>query len=317
MTELLSVAAPLEDDQHISTGELNAMFDAQNPEIADREENREVSPTGSSLLRAAGRVNSFLEKRVINKAHSEALVMNEDHDAEVAMTNAHEEAIGMNDAESVAAYDRSFDAAIIENRDRDHEEALPMNKAFDKTERRDARAERLDEAKDRVRKLGRASWRKSKDAGLLVAGGALLASEATANAARSGAETVALGAMEAKDKASSVIETGALKTLYGIDKVQGIAASGKERVSDTTSAAKEALAYRKEAAARRKEEALTRKYARHAKWMNMKAAAKSRGQELIDRGKNTIDETRLNYRRTRSAGRMALQTFRDHRNFKG
>lgn len=319
----------------VSTATLEDMFN-NSPDAAEASDTREVSPTGASLLRAANRVNTILERRAINKAHGEAL--KEDRQRTKEATSQEDEAYRMNDR---------YDA-------------------------RAARTEKLEVAKDKVRGFGRKGLAFLKNAGLITLGAGLLAGEKSGRAIKSGAETAALYSMEARDKvvasAKSGAETAALHAMFAKDrvvdgatfakdtvklnaeaavavskyevgqKIEGAKAaiqSGvdtvKEKVTDTREIAGDMVASLRERLARRKEAALTRKYERHAKWMQFKSGVKEYAgfvkegfsetadtvkggyNNLKDSAKERAEKAKWNARAVRTAGRVAVHTFKDTR----
>ena len=66
------------EDRESEIAKLEAMFNAEpaqevNTSATAEEDNRELSPTASLVMRAATRISAFLERRAMNKAHGEAL----------------------------------------------------------------------------------------------------------------------------------------------------------------------------------------------------------------------------------------------------
>lgn len=120
---------------------------------------REISPLAAKVQRTADRVAGFLEKRAINTAHAEALTDNQAIDAETQ------------------------DAAYAT-----YEDNLDASSAIDQARRRDARAEKISDAKATLKTWGRLTLKKAR-----------LGWES----AKSGAETTVLFAMITADKAKA------------------------------------------------------------------------------------------------------------------
>lgn len=131
--EALPSAAAAHEAQvdQATIAEIDAIESAEQPSL---------SPAGSRLIGAAERVNAFLEKRVVNKAHGEALS---------------EEAKRSVEAQDgvYATYDENLSATA----DRENAEA-----AADKAARREARAEKIADAKNTVRSWGAAALKAAK-----------------------------------------------------------------------------------------------------------------------------------------------------------
>lgn len=304
--------------------QLEGQFTPEN----DTTDDRELSPFGEKIAAAADRVKTRLENRAITKAHGEAL--KEDQQRTIDAQN-----------EAFASYEGNIAYS------QDVDEAYRINDKFDA---RAARREKIDDAKDKVRGAGRRALGFLKNAGMLTLGAGVLAGEYGARKAKSGAETASLYALETKDYLASGVKSGvesaALGALYAKDKVAekastamdkteqfagkvgakmeagvetSIAAvsnaveSGKQWVADNKEMAGDMVQSIRERLARRKEAALGRKYARHAKWMRIKQTMRDRISDVKDASRERVEKTKWNARATRTAGRIALQGFKETR----
>lgn len=283
----------------------------------ETETNPEISPTGASLIRAAERINAALETRAINKAHSRAL------EEDARRTKASQD-------EALASYEENIDAT----RQRVREERIERIE------------DKLESAKGKVRSLGRTALSTLKDAGLITLGAGVL----TTRASRRGVSKLMDKSGDMMMAAGAKLETGADKIgasmVAGKEKVKNATAGAqlkleskrqdrqfkKQYEKELKAFDKNAEAERKAAekqdkrdlkeAARedkrfersmRKKAALERRQARRTAWAARREAIVARGRDLIDTAQDKAETMKRNVRVTRTAGRMALQTFRDTR----
>ncbi|MDB5165347.1 MAG: hypothetical protein JWM00_237 [Candidatus Saccharibacteria bacterium] len=278
MTEFLTHTVN-PDEEHMSTSELEEMFEAQNPEesITSTENGRELSPTASLIRVAANRVAGALEQRALS----------------IHTKEAQEQAFD--------SYENNI--ATSKQLDKDENKAYKMNERFESSQ---ARQEKLDEAKIKVRGFGRSALAHLKNAGMITLGVGLLAGEAAGRGAKRGAEAAIDGTKNVTTKTADKLGDA---TMSGLGKAENLAETVGTKILGVAESVKEAREYRKEAAARRKDEALTRKYERHAKWMKFKQPF----VEKVNGVKNTVESSKRTIQATRTAGRMALRTFQDTR----
>lgn len=326
MTELMlrpsSEAVPYNPSEHdgdivqgevVSTETLEDMYNAE-PTASEQdvhEDTRgELSPTGSLLLRAATRINNFLERRAIKKAHGEALKENRSR-----ATEAQTDAFASYEDNIQTTADRETAEA---QEDADWDTAHRMNEKFDA---RTARQERMEAAKDRVRGAGRAALEFTIGAGVLGA-------EYAVNTAKSGAETLSAGAQAGMNKAEELASKAGAQMEAGVD--ASIAAmtnaleTGKQKIASGRETLSDMIASVRERLVRRKEAALTRKYERHARRMQRREAWKQYKSDVKDgfvetkdavkdAAKEKVEKTKWNARAARTAGRAALLTFHETR----
>ena len=219
-----------------------------------KEDYREISPTGSFIMRAATRISTFLERRAMNKAHSEAL-----QEDQVRKVTAQEEAEATYAENYAATAQREAEEAQFAS---DWDAAHRENDRFDA---RLARKERFEVAKDRLANGGQAALEAVKAVGLLTVGTGVLAGAAAGRKIQSGAETAALRAMYAKDgiagKAKSSAETAALRAMYA-----------KDAATDWSS---EKVTSLREAWVNYRAGARIRKQFRHKRWLQKQEAIRS------------------------------------------
>lgn len=296
---------------------LNEMYNAPEVNIDSPQENREISPLGSSLVRAAERVSSILEARAINKAHGEALKEYRDRD--------HSDYV--DHLSSLA----------------DSTEATPTAKASAQIalEREYHIADReqlIADAKDKIRGFGNSALRRLKNAGLVTLGIGIIGAEAGVKSAKKGAELAEEGARFAgktvkanaevataigkhyvgekiqntKDKITSTWDKAEATAGRAGARVEGAIDNGINKVTGTIEAAKEALEYRRQAAIKNKEAALTRKYERHATWMKLKRKT----GETIERTREvTVEQKRKIGRfaaRAKASGEAAVDAWKNN-----
>jgi hypothetical protein len=248
--EIAPYRAPEPDEKDRDTIDQAAPQLDLAPEFVDT---REASRTASAINRVA----DFFEKRAINRAHKEAIKaepeeMGRIHDAAMAehVEWGHEQAIQDDQVETDAMLDRAQTSAITENRDFDHVEGLKDNKAFDKEARRQARQERINNAKESIFKIGRGALKVAKVTGLVAAGLGIMGAEAGVRGAKKGAELTASAASAAKEtavatgasiaeKAKSGGETIGIVALLAGDKIKGEAARARKAERAARHAAKE------------------------------------------------------------------------------
>lgn len=306
---------------------LNAMLDAPSYEAASTEpantaeveDSRELSPTGSLLSRAADRINSLsdtLHQRALDKAHGEALEEYKERD-----------------------YNGYIDQlSATKDSDNNSEEAREYTaNELSKEERRADREARRDAAKEKIRGFGISALRRLKATGEITLGLTLIGAEKakdTAYAAKDiAAETVAAGAQAVKNGAEAVATTAKDAAQRGLEatsekisdtwaaaeelagkagaKAEVMINNGIESATYTVEAAKQAVEYRRQAAVKKKEEALTRKYARHARWFNLKRDARARAEEFIDDTQEKAEDAKRAVKIRTSAGRRALLAYRE------
>ncbi len=204
-----------------------------------------------------------------------------------AVNKAHGEALTEDTERKISAQSEAY-ASYDDNitRSQDIDTAYAMNEQFDA---RVARQEKIDAAKENVRDIGRRAVEALKSAGLITLGAGLIAGEFAADKAK-----------QASEATKRAAETGTQKV-----------ADTKEVASDMISSVRERLA-------RRKEKALTRKYEREAKERKRRALASAENntiQENVKKisTKERLDKIKWNARAIRTAGRVALLTFKDTR----
>lgn len=333
MTELINrPEAPIDPD------ELQAMFDAESPVAEQTNESavdtREVSPTGSSIVRAATRINSVLERRAINKAHSEALkeyrsIDNAGYVDHIASLAESEEVSPMAQASAQMALER--------------EHRIADTKEF------------FDTSKENVSKLGRSALKSLKSAGMITLGLGVLGAEAAGRGAKRTAEMTGDGMMAGFAKAEAgmdrvgnkILETKAdIKSSYQTyqfnretkanqkqfqkEYAKEVKAFDKATAKEAKIQAKQDKIDIKEAAredrrferSMHKKAALERRNARRARWSasfdTLKATAVSGIEsskdfvtDTTDKARETAERAKQKARITRTAGRMALATYRD------
>lgn len=159
----------------------------QSPETPD---NRVLSEAGSSLVNVATRINSFLERHQLNKAHKAAIrentardnaILNEAYDEEASRELAKLRAQN----EAMTSYSDNFVASY------------KLSEAQKKAEKR----EKIDAVKESVRGVGRRTLDVVKTAGLVTLGVGILAAERGAQAAKNGLSKFA----DVKDASSEAI----------------------------------------------------------------------------------------------------------------
>lgn len=163
-----------------------AFFESDDAEdvtapIDTLEDNREVSPTGSRIQRAANRISNFLEKRAIDKAHGDALLEDENRPVDI-QDNAY--------------------ATYADN--------LTYTKVA-------ARNERNEAIKQRLRDIGERGLTYLRAGGEIALGAGIIGAEATARSVKSAGETTALGAMYGVDRLKSAAETTTLSSMYAAE----------------------------------------------------------------------------------------------------
>ena len=158
----------------------------QNPaEVDEAIDNREVSPTGSSIIRVAERINTILERRAIDKAHGEALKEYRDRD--------HSDYI-----DHLASL-------------KDSEEATPMARAtaemaLEHEHPKDEREEMLEKAKAKIRGFGRSALARLKNASLITVELGVAAGEAVAKGAKRANETMGDAVMIGLEKTEASMD---------------------------------------------------------------------------------------------------------------
>ena len=180
-------------------------------------ENREVSPTGSGLLRAASRINAILERRAVNKAHGQALKEYRERDHDAYMDHIG----GMRDSQNVS---------------------LAANEYATRTARREHLITDIKDIPDNIRRkvvgVGRA--------GIAIALGAGLAG---ANSAQRGYENAKQSAVKFNEAVGDGMMAAGAKIEQGLDAAGQKAAekvtSVKERYSALKNAALERRAARR------------------------------------------------------------------------
>lgn len=300
---------------------LNKMFnapEASTSETADNSgETREISPLGSTLVRAAERVSSILEARAINKAHGEALKEYRDRD--------HSDYV-----DHIASLAESTEATPMAQ--------VSAQMALEREYRIADREQLIADAKDKLRGFGNSALRRLKSAGLIGLGIGIIGAEAGAKSAKKGAELASEGARFAgktvktnaevaaavgKHYVGEKVENAKEKVTATWDKAEAAAGragarmesaidNGIDKVTGTIEAAKEALEYRRQAAIKRKEAALTRKYERHAGWMKLKR----KSVETVDRARElTVEQKRKIGRfaaRAKASGEAAVEAWKSN-----
>lgn len=207
----------------------------------------------SRLSAALGRIQARLDQRVVNKAHDEAIAEGQQRDFDA-----------QNDA--YTTYEDNVALASV-----DLDDAYAMNDKFDT---RLARREKIDETKDKVRDAGQRALGALKSARVIALGAGFLAGEYGARKVKGGAESLALGAMYAKDAvvdtAQAINDKGlALETKFtesateGIEAVKSAHAAQVERendwIADQQETGNDIVKSIRERLARRKQAALARK----------------------------------------------------------
>ena len=254
---------PSEDNGEVVAGEIIDSSSSTMPEATS--DTREVSPTGSKLVRAANRINTLLETRVVNKAHGEALRENKLHDA-------------VKQDEAYASYESNVE------RSNDIDQAYAIDDIYNKNA---ARSERLEASKERVKKFGRNALSRLQNAALISLGLGIMGAEAGYKGAKKGVEATKSGTKAFGEKAGDGMMAAGRKLENGMDSFANSVTSVKENVSDNREA-------RKQAATRKAEKAATQKRERHENKMknkNEKAQAKQdRVNEAKERAEKRMNE---------------------------
>jgi hypothetical protein len=265
------------------------------------ERNPELPPQATLLERAANRLN----KMIVNRAHKKALKENGQREAAQQQERVDSQEDAFATYEDNVAASKELDRQY-EERGTQQLEAQAMNEKFDSDA---ARAEKIEEAREKIRQTARSIMSALLEAGALTVVGTKKAIESggqgakrTAEVAKSSAETAALAALIAKDKTSSAAETAALKGMFAYDKA-------KETAVDAKNYAKAGIDFTKQQAG----EAYT---ATREKAISLKDAAKNRIQARWNKIKNGSKEKyqsgKNSLRARRTAGRLALGAYRDH-----
>lgn len=286
MTELLqSPRQDHEDDAKVTTGELQAIFDSQNPAeqtddtpiydqlVAERNASAELSPTASLIRAAAHRMAGLLEGRAMKKRMK---------------------------AEQDAAFD-SYGDNISATRDRERAEKIERVEAF------------VDDATERVAAVGRTTLHGMKEAGMITVGIGYIAGESAVKGVKSGAETAALAGMAAGDKVKSAAETAAVAGMLAKDKAGELVTDGWNKAEAAAGAVGQKLengidktvefgADLKERFIARKEAARARRQARRERWSARIQAGKDAVTDKVERSKASVHTTR-------AAGQAALSAF--------
>lgn len=281
MTELLTAPSTHEDDERVSTGELQAIFDAQNESEVDPAQNvaqqRELSPTASFIRMAAHRVAGALEGRALKKVQK---------------------------AEQNEAF-ASYEDNVSTTRDRERAEKI------------DRIEQRIEAATEHLSATGRSALGRLQEAGLITIGLGYVAGEAAYKGAKSGAETAALAGMEAVDRVKSAAETAALKGLYakdkageviseGWDKAEAVAGKVGQSMEAGVDKAIEFGSDMKDRLIAKMDAAKARRQARRDRWSARFNAGKDKVTDKVERTKASVHATR-------AAGRAALTAFQDTR----
>lgn len=192
--------SPLDNDTPYDADETSPLYDQlqseQSATVESKADTREVSPTGTSIVRAAQRINSLLEQRAINKAHGEALKEYHDRDHSDYIDHL----ASLKDSEEVTPMAR----ATAE---------MALNNEYRKADRE----EMIEKAKNKLRGFGSSALTRLKNAGRLTIGlpgavveaginGAKRANEAMGDAVMAGLEKTEAG-MDAVGK--KIVETKA------------------------------------------------------------------------------------------------------------
>lgn len=217
-------------------------------EASTETERPALSPMAARIRKAANRVSGFLEKRAINKAHTDALAeYRTEHNADYTDHVA-------NMAESVNHLGEPIEAQFFAKR------AL-------KTEHDIAdREERIEKAKETVQKIGRAA----RTAKYVSTGLATMTGEAAKSGANKAVEAISAQSTTVMNKGELVAGKVGQKLESGIESGISMATGAFETTRNTFQSLKEWQEVNKQKAARNKETALARKYERYAKGQTTK-----------------------------------------------
>ncbi|MEO5950403.1 MAG: hypothetical protein ABIQ04_03055 [Candidatus Saccharimonadales bacterium] len=179
----------------------------------EQDDNREVSPTAARLKRAADRVGSFLEKRVVNKAHAEAIA------EDSARTEEYLESI--ESTVNLTPEDSMETTSIVPEVDRN--------------------AERKEAVKNFFGNIGNKSLSYLRQAGEITVSVTVSAGNVVGRGVKSATDSVALNTLYAADRVKSTItsaaETASLNALYGADRIKDFAQTSRDALTDKVDSA--------------------------------------------------------------------------------
>lgn len=277
MTELLTRYPEIDDEQPTNNELVDDSVDTSGG-------SREVSPTGSKIVRAAERINTMLENRAIGNAYVDAHIEDRARSNEVDSLNTNETLT-------------------------DREKQIELTKA-------------------KIRSFGRAALTKVLNApgDLMMAAGAKAEQgmDSVGTKMVAGAEKVRGTVAGVQLKAESNWQNRQFKRDYkkemkAFDKNAEIERkdTAKQDKKDIKEAAREDERFER---SMRKKAALERRTARREKWSLRRekvivvgSAVKGLTKDALDSGMNKYESAKNNARVVRTAGRMAIRTFKDTR----